>query len=1338
MKKKKLYIGKRILAGVLAAAVILTSGTFSNIRIVSAATTQCGSTGDGIAEAGDVAVCYEVAGDEVSIVGMQYDSDIDASSAVCDIPNTIEGKPVTAIKTNAFGRVMPFYKLVIPDNVVVLEESICAWHTNMSISLSRNEPPHLNTISIGKGLSSIRMPIFKGYNMALSSISVSEKNKTYESRNNAIIEKATGTLVLGSQQTKIPEDIRSIGDYAFLCIGYVDGQQASNKAFCALNRDENGIFIIPDGIENIGSHAFTMGRDIDVSYGTNGTLYNETVFIPSTVKNIGDYALSMKALIMYNDSIVASMGTDVVFNGSDSFFYRPNGVTVTGDIYSNVVKNGKAAALYIKSKSTVAQTLTGTTTSKITLPTTADECSDLNWPGHKFLGWYLDKSCTKWPVTEIPKNSGGTVPVYAKWASSHTISYSTAANGGTTTAPADVTEKEDGTDIVDGDDCSFALSTDNYTASKGNALGTWTHVGWNTDKDAHASGDGDNPSLIVDDDELLYAIFKLDIPVQFTDAQGDRNVNATLWNTDTSGTITLPAIRAKSGWDAVGWTTSTTADAETAANVKKAGDTITVTQKGIHYYALYKRVVYIDNDGDGNPDKSEEQNTIPRPNHTEPDGITAPEKPADKPGYKFDGWVPNPNPDGVNPVQPGEKIKPGDDGIKAVFTPISYSVKFHANNKTTDSRIQNFVYDKDAELAANPFTYTGYQFEGWATSAASTTADYQDRQSVKNLTTTENAIIDLYAVWTKDASTGSPTPSPTASTAPTGSASPVPTATATPIPTVSPTPTISATPTASAIPTATVSPAPTASAIPTATVSPTPTATASPIPTTTVYNIKYELNGGNFTVMPETSYTAGRGTILPTTNMLTKNGYTFNGWYDNQYCVGSSVTTIDRQARGDLTFYAKWTQDMYKIEYILNGGTLKDEAPTSYAVGKAVMLPQDSAISKDGYTFAGWYDNGQYTGAVQTSIPSGETGNKIFYAKWISKTYSVKLHLNGGKLDTDSSFLHGYGEEVTLPVPVKENCNFEGWYDTADFLGSVVSKVTGSDSNKEYYAKWKSNSSGNIQLKPGDSSGTDNSIPPVGTTLAHGKGIYIVNNGKNGEPSVTYKDTSSTPASLVIPDTITVNGTVYKVTAISPSLVKNKSALKSVKIGKYIKRIPAGMFAGCKALTKVTGGKNIAVIGKNAFKNCVKLNKVSVFSSKKLKKIGKNAFLNCKKLKSVIIGPKVTNIQSAAFKGCTNLRKVVMKSRKLNKIDKSTFMNCKKLKKITIRSKVSSIRKNAFKGCKSLKKIVIKSKKLRTVGKNAFKGIHRKCRIKVPASKFSQYKNLLKNKGQKKSVKIRK
>lgn len=92
----------------------------------------------------------------------------------------------------------------------------------------------------------------------------------------------------------------------------------------------------------------------------------------------------------------------------------------------------------------------------------------------------------------------------------------------------------------------------------------------------------------------------------------------------------------------------------------------------------------------------------------------------------------------------------------------------------------------------------------------------------------------------------------------------------------------------------------------------------------------------------------------------------------------------------------------------------------------------------------------------------------------------------------------------------------------------------------------------------------------------------------------------------------------------------------------------------------------------------------------------------------------------------------------VTKIGNSAFAKCKKLKRIVIGSNIEIIGKKAFKGCAKLKSITIKSVKLSKAGKKSFAGINKKAKIKVPKKKLKAYKKLLKNKGQKKTVKIKK
>ncbi len=71
-----------------------------------------------------------------------------------------------------------------------------------------------------------------------------------------------------------------------------------------------------------------------------------------------------------------------------------------------------------------------------------------------------------------------------------------------------------------------------------------------------------------------------------------------------------------------------------------------------------------------------------------------------------------------------------------------------------------------------------------------------------------------------------------------------------------------------------------------------------------VYAVTLVTNGGTIKEGDMTEYTYGVGAKLPT--KVTRSGYSFRGWYDNEDCKGEPVTEITTNDHGDKTFYAKW------------------------------------------------------------------------------------------------------------------------------------------------------------------------------------------------------------------------------------------------------------------------------------------------------------------------------------------------------------------------------------------------------------------------------------------------
>lgn len=98
--------------------------------------------------------------------------------------------------------------------------------------------------------------------------------------------------------------------------------------------------------------------------------------------------------------------------------------------------------------------------------------------------------------------------------------------------------------------------------------------------------------------------------------------------------------------------------------------------------------------------------------------------------------------------------------------------------------------------------------------------------------------------------------------------------------------------------------------------------------------------------------------------------------------------------------------------------------------------------------------------------------------------------------------------------------------------------------------------------------------------------------------------------------------------------------------------------------------------------------------------------------------------------------KIKNKKYKVTAINKSAFSKCNKATSAVIGKNVQIIGTKAFYKCANLRKLTFKGTNLRKVYKQSFLGIHKNAKIKVPSKKYRTYEKLLKNKGQKKSVKI--
>ena len=148
--------------------------------------------------------------------------------------------------------------------------------------------------------------------------------------------------------------------------------------------------------------------------------------------------------------------------------------------------------------------------------------------------------------------------------------------------------------------------------------------------------------------------------------------------------------------------------------------------------------------------------------------------------------------------------------------------------------------------------------------------------------------------------------------------------------------------------------------------------------TAPTYTVTLHTNGGTINNGNVTEYTYGVGATLPTD--VTRTGYTFKGWYDNEGLTGSPVTAISNTETGNKEYWAKWEINQYTITYDLGGGTVEGN-PDTYTVEMDTFTLKNP--TRPGYTFTGWSGTGlDGENNMTVTIPKGSTGERRYTAHW--------------------------------------------------------------------------------------------------------------------------------------------------------------------------------------------------------------------------------------------------------------------------------------------------------------------------------------------------------------------
>ncbi len=193
------------------------------------------------------------------------------------------------------------------------------------------------------------------------------------------------------------------------------------------------------------------------------------------------------------------------------------------------------------------------------------------------------------------------------------------------------------------------------------------------------------------------------------------------------------------------------------------------------------------------------------------------------------------------------------------------------------------------------------------------------------------------------------------------------------------------------------------------------------------YSLNLVLNGGRYENGESnlSIYTVETDIVL---NTPIKDGFSFWGWYGMDIDESTPQPQLHiYKMTGNRTYYAKFGEEKYDIQYNLDGGVVPDKAnPTMYCMSdKDITLVNPT---KAGYTFMGWIGTGLDTATLEVIIPTGSFGNRQYTATYVATRYSITYTLNGGEFELipkDSFTIED--AEFTLDEPTKNGYTFDGW-----------------------------------------------------------------------------------------------------------------------------------------------------------------------------------------------------------------------------------------------------------------------------------------------------------------------
>ncbi len=411
--------------------------------------------------------------------------------------------------------------------------------------------------------------------------------------------------------------------------------------------------------------------------------------------------------------------------------------------------------------------------------------------------------------------------------------------------------------------------------------------------------------------------------------------------------------------------------------------------------------------------------------------------------------------------------------------------------------------------------------------------------------------------------------------------------------------------------------------------------------------------------------------IISSEPIPTRDGYKFLGWYLEKTYI--SKVTFPYEVKQNITLYAKWEKNTYKVHFELNGGKGVSDLNVS-------VINEEPIPTRDGYKFLGWYLENTYI--TKVTFPYEVKQNITLYAKWGENLpTSISFVVNAEGVLTEVNGINETNNEVIIP--------------------NQVNNIEVKEIKKELFLN-------NIYIEK-------LVIPETVTTLGY-KMCYGCTNLKE----VNLPDNIS-----VIPDYAFEKCTLLEKINIPQSLVQIRndafaeSGIKEFIAPDSFKEIWGYAFKDCKNLEKVDLNKTTS-IGDMSFENCTKLS--SIVLPNTLVELGTYVFSGCTLLNNIKMPSNPIEITNTFIYGSGYYNDAKNWENGILYLDNyliTTNNDLLNQQSINVKEGTIVIAINAFtNNGKNLKSIVL-PEGLKIIGSSAFSSLYSLSQINIPSSVVS-------------------